>query len=240
MRAAPGEPVAMNNIVASPTRLRVAAGLFLFAGAVNLTGLFIGAPAMNGSGSQALPEAAARLTALRISAVHDLVFAIAISLVCLMAVTLPTGRGAVLTFSGAALALLANLSHGAMVPMQLIQADMAQSGLDPAQMVALYDRIDNDQWIGATLVPLIFLFPIGMIVLTLGLWRSRLVPLWAVGPAALASMAEFAHVPASEHVVGVLAPVTSVIIAGSLIALSRRRPSARAEQRSVMRSAEAQ
>jgi hypothetical protein len=229
----------MNQTHASPTRLRVAAGVFLFAAAVNLSGLFFVAPAMNGSGSQALPEAAANLTALRISSVHDFVFAIAICLVCLVAVTLTSGRGAVLTFVGAALALLANLFHGAVVPIQLIQADMAQAGLDPSQMAALYDRIDNDQWIGATLVPLIFLFPAGMILLTLGLWRSRLVPLWALGPAILASLAEIVHLPAAEQVIAVLAPVTSVIIATSLILLSRRTSAEDTEPRATVASVKA-
>ncbi len=186
---------------------------------------------MNGSGSQALPEAASRLTALRVSAVHDFVFAVAICMVCLMAVTLSMGRGALLTFIGAAIAVLANLFHGAVVSIELIQADMAQAGLDPAQMAALYDRIDNDQWIGATLVPLIFLFPLGMVLLTLGLWRSRLVPVWALGPVVLASLAEFAHVPASEQVIAVLAPITSVIIAASLIVLSRRQSPTKADPR---------
>ena len=213
---------AMNRTHVSPTRLRVAAGIFVFAALVNLSGLLIPTPSMNGSGSEALRDAATNLTALRVSTVHDLVFAAAICLVCLVAVTLPAGRGAVLTFVGAAIAVVANLFHGAAVSIQFIQADMAQAGLDPTQMAALYDRIDNDQWMGATLVPLIFLFPLGMIVLTLGLWRSRLVPLWALAPAVLATVAEIAHVPNTEHVVAVLAPITSVIIAGSLIMLSRR------------------
>ena len=210
----------MNQSTPSPTRLRVAAGIFMLAGVVNLSGLFFRAPDMNGSGSQALPEAAAKLTALRVSTVHDLAFAMAICLVCPVAVTLTSGRGTVLTFVGAGIALLANLFHAAVVPIQFIQADMAQAGLDPTQMAALYDRIDNDQWIGATLVPLMFLFPVGMILLTLGLWRARLVPLWALAPAVLATLAQILHVPASEQVVAALAPVTSVIIAGSLVRLS--------------------
>ena len=212
----------MNRTTASPTRLRVAAGIFLLAAVVNFSGLLVRAPAMNGSGSQALPEAAANLTALRLSTVHDLAFAMAICLVCLIAVTLTAGRGTVLTFVGAAMALVANLFHGAVVAIQFIQADMAQAGLDPTQMAALYDRIDNDQWIGATLVPLIFLFAVGMIVLTLGLWRARLVPIWALAPVALATLVEISHAPASEQVIAVLAPVTSVIIAGSLMKLSVR------------------
>lgn len=210
----------MNRSIASTTRLRVAAGIFVLAAIINFSGLFVGAPAMSGSGSQALPEAAAKLSALRLSAVHDLAFAMAICLVCLVAVTLPSGRGTVLTFVGASIALLANLFHGAVVAIQLIQADMAQVGLDTTQMAALYDRIDNDQWIGATLLPLMVLFPAGMILLTLGLWRARLVPIWALAPAVLATLVEMAHVPAAEQVVAILAPVTSVIIAGSLLRLS--------------------
>lgn len=229
MRAGRRRPnlTAMNRMHVSPTRLRVAAGIFVFAGLVNLSGLLVRAPAMNGSGTEALRDAAANLNALRVSTVHDFVFAAAICLVALVAVTLPAGRGAVLTFIGAAIAVVANLVHGALVSVQFIQADMAQAGLDPAQMAALYDRIDNDQWMGATLVPLLFLFPLGMIVLTLGLWRSRLVPLWALAPAALATVAEIAHVPNTEQVVAALAPITSAIIAGSLIMLSRRGEAAR-------------
>jgi hypothetical protein len=229
----------MNQTHASPTRLRFAAGIFVFAAVLNFVGLFIDAPAMSGSGSEALPQAAAKLAGLRISAVHDLVFAAAICLVCLVAVTLPTGRGAVLTFIGAAIAVVANLFHGAVVPVQLINADMAQAGLDPAQMVALYDRIDNDQWLGATLVPLVLLFPVGMILLTLGLWRSRLVPLWAIAPAVLASLAEIAHLPAAEQIIAVLAPVTSVIVAYSLIAVSRRVSTPETDQRPLVASADA-
>jgi len=229
----------MNKAQASPTRLRIAAGIFLLAGAVNFSGIFIGAPVMTGSGSQALPEAAAKLTALRISSEHDFAFAVAICLVCLVAVTLPAGRGAVLTFVGAAIALLANLFHAAVVAIQLIQADMAQAGLDPAQMAALYDRIDNDQWIGATFVPLIFLFPLGMILLTLGLWRSRLVPVWAVAPAVLATLVEIAHVPASEQLIAVLAPIASLIIAVSLVMRSRRPAGGVEEMRSGMSTIEA-
>jgi hypothetical protein len=44
----------------------------------------------------------------------------------------------------------------------------------------------------------------------------------AVGPALLASFVEIAHVPASEQLIAVLAPITSLIIAVSLMMRSRR------------------
>jgi hypothetical protein len=201
----------------SRSRRLLAAGIYLLVAVVTFTGVFMVGPAMNGSGSQALPDAAAHLSALRLSTVHDELYAVAVALVCLVAVTLPRGRGFALTFVGAAIAVSANLFHGAVVPIQLIQADMAQAGLDPAQMVALYDRIDNDQWIGASLVPLMLLFPIGMITTALGLWRARLIPLWALGPAVLATLAEFLHVPHAEMLIPLLTPITSVLIAGALV-----------------------
>ncbi len=211
----------MNASTPSRARLIAAAGIYLFAAAVTLSGLLVSAPAMNGTGRQALPDAAAHLSALRWSTVHDEVYAIAIGLVCLIAVTLPRGRGAVLTFVGAAIAISGNLFHGAVVPIQLIQADMAQAGLDPAQMVALYDRIDNDQWIGITLLPLMVLFPIGLILTALGLWRARLVPVWVLVPAILATLAEMLHAPYHDTLVVLLPPVTSILIA---VALIRYRP----------------
>ena len=226
----------MNNSHPSRARLRVAAAIFLLAAVTNLSGVFISAPALNGSGSQALPEAAANLSALRWSTVHDLGFAIVIGLVCLIAVTLPRGRGAVLVFVGAAIAVTANLFHAALVPIQLIQADMAERGLDAGQMAALYDRIDNDQWLGATLLPLMLLFPLGLILLTLGLWRARFVPVWAVAPALLATLVEMAHLPQAETIVQMLAPITSVIIATALLVRSRDRATDHASEPTLSRT----
>jgi hypothetical protein len=101
-------------------------------------------------------------------------------------------------------------------------------------MAALYDRIDNDVWLGAILVPLVALFPVGMILLTLGLWRSGLAPWWALAPVVLASLAEILHVPSAEQIIAVLAPVTSLIIAGSLVALSRRSEAGAITQRTAV------
>jgi hypothetical protein len=220
----------------SPSRVRltVAAGIYLFVAAVTLSGLLVAAPAMNGGGRQALPDAAAHLSGLRWSAVQDELYAIAIGLVCLIAVTLPRRRGAALAFVGAAIAVSGNLFHGAVVPIQLIQADMAQGGLDPSQMVALYDRIDNDQWIGITLLPLMVLFPIGLMVTALGLWRAQLVPLWVLVPALLATLAEMLHVPYHDTLVVLLPPVTSILIA---VALLRHQPRSHLQMETVQPAA---
>jgi hypothetical protein len=62
---------------------------------------------------------------------------------------------------------------------------------------------------------------------------------WAVAPAVLATLVEIAHVPASEQLIAVLAPIASLIIAVSLVMRSRRPAGGVEEMRSGMSTIEA-
>jgi hypothetical protein len=109
------------------------------------------------------------------------------------------GRGAALVHVGAVLGVLGALGHAALAAVSVVFVEMTRVGERDA-MVALLARLDESAAVGAMIFPLVLSFGFGMLLLTLALWRARVVPAWvpAVVVAALAL-----HLGAPEDVAAV-------------------------------------
>ncbi|HKN95213.1 MAG TPA: DUF4386 family protein [Thermoleophilaceae bacterium] len=93
---------------------------------------------------------------------------------------------------------------------QLVTWQMVGHGADRAQMAALLHRFDNVA--GATLVFSLggIAIVVGMVLLSLALYRSRAVPAWAVAGLVAGTLVEM---------VGFMAPSVGVLIVGSVVML---------------------
>lgn len=87
-------------------------------------------------------------------------------------------RGVTLGHIGGALAILGALGHVAVMTYQLALVEMTNAG-DREAMVALIDRMDSSPVVGAIVFPMILAFALGLLLLSLALWRARIVQGWA-------------------------------------------------------------
>jgi hypothetical protein len=120
------------------------------------------------------------------------------------------GRGVTLAHIGGALAILGALGHVAVVTYQLALVEMTRVG-DRETMVALIDRLSNSTTVGLIVFPMILAFALGLLTLSIALWRARIVQGWA---AALVLVAVILDVGAPDG-----AP-TGVSIAKQLLAFA--------------------
>lgn len=97
-------------------------------------------------------------------------------------------RGSVLGLVGVGLALIGAIGHAVWAGFEIVLVWMANSEIDRAQLSAAVNG-GPPSGIGFTLILLMFVagFFLGLIFLTVGLWRSGAVPRWAavlvvVGP----------------------------------------------------------
>ncbi len=161
----------------SPRRL-IAAGLYfatalVFAGEA-LTNRVID---LGGKGAVLVPKLAGLAPELRTESTWDLVYTVLIVLSMVALVPIIQGRGATLVLAGAALTLVGNLAHSAVVVIQVLAANMPAG--DPAAMARLWDGVNND----TTLLPImlmIIVFPLGGIVVAGGLVRAGIVGWWVL------------------------------------------------------------
>jgi hypothetical protein len=132
-------------------------------------------------------------------------------------------RRAALADLGGALALLGVLAITGLLSIDGFGVwQMAQPAADRAEMAALLDRIFTSPGV-VTLVVVALAFPVGLLVLALGLYRSQLVPAWTAGLVAIGVAVWFS---------GEAAASKATMIAGSTIlalglALTGRRMLAR-------------
>jgi hypothetical protein len=87
-------------------------------------------------------------------------------------------RGATLAHIGGALAILGALGHVAVMTYQLALVEMTRVG-DREAMVALIDRLSNSTTVGLVVFPMILAFALGLLILSLALWRARIMQGWA-------------------------------------------------------------
>jgi hypothetical protein len=90
----------------------------------------------------------------------------------------------------------------------------AAEGVDPEALATFWEQ--SDQLSGFVAVgPFVFLLPIGMIVLAVGLWRSRAVPVWVAALLAVSFLALFFSSDQTAKVAGIvtLVPFTALAVA---------------------------
>jgi hypothetical protein len=119
-------------------------------------------------------------------------------------VALVRGRGGPLVFAGAAITTVGNVVHAAVIVIQVLAMNLV--GGDPVQMAQLWDRVNADAHL-LSLLLLLALFPVGQVILTVGLARASVVH-WSLIPLIVAMVVvDFAHFPASHDILtlGVLA-----------------------------------
>jgi hypothetical protein len=200
-----------------------AVGLVLCA-AYFVAGLFITPPGLgNGSGAQALAAIGANPGEQRLGTIMDWIFAVAVMVaVVFVASGVGGGRGAILTAVGACITAVGDILHGAVVAVQLIAADMVTSSADRTQMGALVDRINSDPYVGGLLLPLMIAFVLGLVIFSLGLWRSRVIPIWPVVLIfAGAAIQAVAPDPVNQLAQGTLGAVAMLWIAGAVVRSTR-------------------
>jgi hypothetical protein len=88
------------------------------------------------------------------------------------------GRGVTLAHIGGGLAILGALGHVAVMTYQLVLVEMTRIG-DREAMVALIDRLSNSTAVGFVVFPMILAFAFGLLILSIALWRARIVQGWA-------------------------------------------------------------
>jgi hypothetical protein len=93
-------------------------------------------------------------------------------------VTLLRSQRPVLAFVGGSLAVAGIVALAAQRGLHLLTVEMARSGADRAQMQALFDRIEDNAGIVAVIVVAIVGTFFGQLLLTVGLWRAKVVPIW--------------------------------------------------------------
>ena len=94
------------------------------------------------------------------------------------------GRGRVAAGVAATLGVMGALGHMAYSTFALILTELPGPELSRAEAIALLDRINSSAAIGAVAVPLIAGYALAVLALPIALYRGRLLPLWAVAPAA--------------------------------------------------------
>jgi hypothetical protein len=88
------------------------------------------------------------------------------------------GRGVTLVHIGGGLAILGALGHVAVMTYQLALVEMTRVG-DREAMVALIDRLSNSTTVGLVVFPMILAFALGLLILSVALWRAGIVQGWA-------------------------------------------------------------
>lgn len=107
-------------------------------------------------------------------------------------------RGVTLAHVGGALAIVGALGHVAVMTYQLALVEMTRAG-DRDAMVVLIDRLSNSATVGVIVFPMILAFALGLLTLSVALWRARVVQGWA---AALVLLAVILDVGAPEGAPG--------------------------------------
>jgi hypothetical protein len=87
-------------------------------------------------------------------------------------------RGVRLVHIGGALAILGALGHVAVMTYQLALVEMTKAG-DQEAMIGLIDRMDSSPVVGVIVFPMILSFALGLLILSIALWRARFVQSWA-------------------------------------------------------------
>lgn len=95
-------------------------------------------------------------------------------------------RRPLMAWLGASLAIVGAVGLAAHFAFRLPTVEMARSGADRAQMQVLYDRIEGNAAIAGVILVGIAGTYFGQVVLTIGLRRARLVPIWVPALLALA------------------------------------------------------
>lgn len=92
----------------------------------------------------------------------------------------------------------------------------AAAGVDPAAMAQFWEQSDGLAGFAAV-GPFVFMLPLGLLLLALGLWRSRAVPVWVPALLGLAFLTVFlSQVPVSQ-VAGVVLVVPFLALAQGLL-----------------------
>lgn len=100
-------------------------------------------------------------------------------------------RAAVLGYLGGALALVGIYFHGSVVGYSLVQAPLVGSGLpEDGVMTFAEEGMYTHVAFTTMLVPFLGFF-LGMILLSLALWRARAAPMWVAAVMAAAPLTEF-------------------------------------------------
>lgn len=99
------------------------------------------------------------------------------------------GRGVVLGHIGGGLALAGVFGYMGILATEFVLLEMAEG--DRQEMVALAERVYGS--VGFAIFLLMFLFGLllGLIVLSVALWRARIAPIWTAACIALASVLDF-------------------------------------------------
>jgi hypothetical protein len=87
-------------------------------------------------------------------------------------------RGVTLAHIGGGLAILGALGHVAVMTYQLTLVEMTRVG-DREAMVPLIDRLSNSTTVGLIVFPMILAFALGLLILSIALWRARIMQGWA-------------------------------------------------------------
>jgi hypothetical protein len=197
------------------TKRAFTAAAMLIAAASFLVSNFMREPSLDGPGSTVVGLVSANLSGLRSGTWANIVYVIATTLFLLGLVTLIRGRGSVAVFAGAAIALVGNLAHSAVVVVQVVAANLP--AVDPVQMAGLWDRFNNDPLV-LPLVAMIFLFPVGTTLLTFGLVRAGLLH-WSLLVLGIGlGVIDFAHFPYSHDLLAIGNAVVSVAVSAALLA----------------------
>jgi hypothetical protein len=155
---------------------KVVAGFCLVAAPILMLAAAIISPKLDADGQDQLALAAAHADRWFIANVVGLA-ALALLVPAVMGlIHMLRERQVLAGFVGGGLALLGVLAAIAATGMSLVLWEMTKPGLDPVQMGTLADRVVGSTGIQlAVFVPTV-LFPIGMVVLSVGLFRARAVP----------------------------------------------------------------
>jgi hypothetical protein len=124
------------------------------------------------------------------------------------------GRGVILVHIGVGLALIGVIGHAVWAGFQVVLVGMVQSGVDREQLSAMVEGGPPNA--GFVVVMLMFLagFFLGMIVLAVGLWRSRVIPRWAAVCIALAPLLDF--LPVDNKALFLIGPALAIIGFGAM------------------------
>jgi hypothetical protein len=158
----------------------IAAAFFLLEGILCLLSGFYPAPDLGG-GKEMLRQVAANPAGANIAAVGDWVFAILMVPAALLPAVLVKGRGSVWIMIGAMLTLICNLSHAGVSILEYLTIPMSAK-MDSADIAYVLDAMNSFTG-NPLLIPamiMLLVFNIGLILIAIGLFRSKAMPLWAL------------------------------------------------------------
>lgn len=99
------------------------------------------------------------------------------------------GRGVVLGHIGGGLALAGVFGYMGVLATEFVLLEMAEGGRQ--EMIALAERVYGSVGFGIFLLLFLFGLLLGLLILSVALWRARIVPIWAAACIALASVLDF-------------------------------------------------